>query len=60
MLETNTTGTVQECKFPCLFFLEAIGLSLWENDTSKDLLEQLNQLITEVSLKPNRLINYQY
>lgn len=44
VLERNMVGiALQECRFefPCLFFLKAIGFSLWENETSKDLAGQL-------------------
>lgn len=45
---------LQECRFefPRLLFLEAIGLSLWENETSKP-----EKLIIEVGLEPRTFIN---
>lgn len=30
-----------QLEFPCLFFLEAMGLSLWENKTLKHLAGQI-------------------
>lgn len=64
VFERNMAGiALQECRFefPWLFFLEAISLSLWENETWKDLAGYLiiNQIIIYLGLGTHTFINYQ-